>query len=128
MGFFSKAFVPAKAMVSNDFLQAIGKAKKEVQTNLDTNTDLFDKSYAEAVELFHEYQDDQLPEMLEESAKQFIALIRDKPSRVEPYAYMALIMYSYGSKDEALLYIKISEDINKDYKMARDVKNFLLTN
>jgi hypothetical protein len=128
MGLFSKTFSPIKAMASSDFMDVVGKAKKDAQAKLDTNIESFEQSLRSAVNMFSEFSKNKDSEMLKEIGIVFLNLIEQKPSRVEPYVYMAYILFLFNKKEEALKYIRISESIDRDYHKIKAVKACILTN
>jgi hypothetical protein len=123
MRFFSKNFTQVKAFAGNDFMKSMESAKKVVQSTQSTTIESFETSFTQAVKILGEFARSQNSATLKQCAKQFLNLIQQKPSRVEPYVYMAYILYLYNKKDEALKYIKLSESIDPDYKFIKEVKN-----
>jgi hypothetical protein len=117
MGFFTKKAVPA-----NDYMQMMGSAKKEVQTHLETSMESFENSFNDALTIFSEFASTKEAAKLKKAANEFLNLITLKPSRVEPYVYMAYILYLYDKKSEAIKYIKLSETIDSGYQYIKDVK------
>jgi hypothetical protein len=121
MGFL-KSFMPVKAVASNDFMKVVGQAKKEVQTALDTNTGSFEQSLKSAVNNLVQFAKTNDSIQLKTAGEGFLKLIEQKPSRVEPYVYLAYVLFLYGKKTEAMKYIRLSEEINPDYVFTKQVK------
>lgn len=111
-----------KGKATEGFMSSLGKAKNVVQGRLETNTESFDNSFQDAVKMLARFAGTKDSNTLKNTGKEFLKLIRLKPSRVEPYVYMAYILYLYGKKEEALKFIKLSESLDPDYKFTKKIK------
>jgi hypothetical protein len=105
-----------------DYMQMLGNAKKEVQASLETTIESFETSFSQAVKMLGEFANSQNQTLLKQCAGQFLSLIQQKPSRVEPYVYMSYILFLFNKKEEALKYLKLSEAIDPNYKFIKEVK------
>lgn len=118
MGLFKK-----KVAGSYDFMQNMNSAKKEIQSQVETNKNNFEHSFQEAINLLGQFSTTNNSFMLKQSAEAFLNLIELKPSRVEPYVYFAYVLYLYDKKDEAKRFIKLSESIDPTYSYIKIVKS-----
>jgi tetratricopeptide (TPR) repeat protein len=122
MGLFSK-----KDSGGSDFLSMMGNARKEAKSNLETNMESFEGSLKEAVKTFGEFSTAKNSAKLKKAAQDFLKLIRQKPSRVEPYVYLAYILYLFDKTEEAKKYLKFSEMIDPDYQYIKPVRALLFS-
>ncbi|MFN8575756.1 MAG: hypothetical protein U0354_02760 [Candidatus Sericytochromatia bacterium] len=118
MGLFKK-----KVAGSYDFMQNMNSAKKEIQSQVETNKNNFEHSFQEAINLLGQFSTTNNSFMLKQSVEAFLNLIELKPSRVEPYVYFAYVLYLYDKKDEAKRFIKLSESIDPTYSYIKIVKS-----
>jgi tetratricopeptide (TPR) repeat protein len=114
-------------MLNMDF-NDLKLAKQKAKENTGKNENKAEISFNEGLKLLDEFHSNSDKKYLEKAGDKFIETISFKRTMVEPYVYLAYIYYLLNEDKEALQYLKIAEEIDKNYSKINELKKMLTKN
>jgi tetratricopeptide (TPR) repeat protein len=103
-------------------------AKTKVDVNLETNITDIETQLESGKLLFSSFLETANYGLLKKCAAIFFEVMEKKPSRVEPYTYIAAIYLAFEQIDDAIKYYIMAKNINPGFPLVMDLKNMLLIN